>query len=318
MKQKTISKQSQLIDQNFSNNIMLNAIAALENLAFFYGYEGKKIFDYYSGDANIKNENALINAVIIQLQIFRASHSNFMLNYSEYNFPKNLSKNQIIKILNEWKLYIENKGIEIYYDEIIHYLNGNSSHSGIEKQVNAKKKEWGKVTKKDLQKVSHSTPFINTDMFNQMDKVKQSYKKTGDYQINAVLNQSKKNNKLLNDLKEMDQKLKNKENECKKNEMQMEKCFKILLKFVSNGAEIFDANHRKMIQTIKLFESSLKGLELEDEYIQGKITYYNNIILQIISLNIKDPYYELIHHYCKMIIQIYNDNLNICNTFDNK
>jgi hypothetical protein len=31
MKQKTISKQSQLIDQNFSNNIMLNAIAALEN-----------------------------------------------------------------------------------------------------------------------------------------------------------------------------------------------------------------------------------------------------------------------------------------------
>lgn len=318
MKQKTISKQSQLIDQNFSNNIMLNAIAALENLAFFYGYDGKRIFDYYSGDANIKNENALINAVIIQLQVFRASHSNFMLNYSEYNFPKNLSKNQIIKILKEWKFYIENKNVEIYYDEIINYLNGNSSHSGIEKEVNEKKKEWGKVTKKDLQQVSNSAPFINTDMFNQMDKVKQSYKKTGDYQINAVLNQSKRNNKLLNDLKEIDQKLKNKTNKCKNNEMQMEKCFQILLQFVSNGEQIFHAYQGKMIECIQLFESSLQGLELEDEYSKGKIIYYNNIIGQIISLNIKDPNYELILNFCKMIVQIYKDNLNICNTFDNK
>ena len=250
MKQKTISKQSQLIDQNFSNNIMLNAIAALENLAFFYGYDGKRIFDYYSGDANIKKENALVNAVIIQLQVFRASHSNFMLNYSEYNFPQNLTKNQIINILKEWKLYIEKKEIEIYYDEIINYLNGNSSHSGIEKEVNAKKKEWGKVTKKDLQQVTNCAPFINTDMFNQMDKVKQSYKNTGDYQINAVLNQSKRNNKLLNDLKEIDQKLKNKSNVCKKKEIQMEKCFTILLNFVSNGEQIFIANQGKMIECI--------------------------------------------------------------------
>ena len=33
---KQISKQTQLIDQNYSNGIMLNCIAALENLAFFY------------------------------------------------------------------------------------------------------------------------------------------------------------------------------------------------------------------------------------------------------------------------------------------
>ena len=37
MIQKQLSKQSQLIDQNFSNEIMLNTIAALENLAFYYG-----------------------------------------------------------------------------------------------------------------------------------------------------------------------------------------------------------------------------------------------------------------------------------------
>ena len=44
MQQKQLSKQSQLIDQSFSNGIMLNAIAALENLAFYYGYNGKRCF----------------------------------------------------------------------------------------------------------------------------------------------------------------------------------------------------------------------------------------------------------------------------------
>ena len=38
MQQQTqLSKQTQLIDQNFSNEIMLNALAALENLAIFEG-----------------------------------------------------------------------------------------------------------------------------------------------------------------------------------------------------------------------------------------------------------------------------------------
>lgn len=120
--QKLISKQEQIIDQSFSNNIMLNALASLENLAFFYGYQGKRIFDYYSGDADIEDENALINAVIIQLQVFRASHSNFMLNYSDYIFPKNLKKNAIIKRIKDWKNYIVNPNIGIYFDELIKYL----------------------------------------------------------------------------------------------------------------------------------------------------------------------------------------------------
>ena len=44
-KLKQLSKQTQLVDQNFSNGIMLNALAALENLAIYYGYKGKRIFE---------------------------------------------------------------------------------------------------------------------------------------------------------------------------------------------------------------------------------------------------------------------------------
>ena len=101
--QKQLSKQSQLVDQNFSNGIMLNALSALENLAIFNGYKGKTIFGYYSGYAPKNNEKELVNAVILQLEIFRASHSNYNLVYSNYDFPKNLKKEEIIKYVKDWK-----------------------------------------------------------------------------------------------------------------------------------------------------------------------------------------------------------------------
>ena len=120
MIQKQLSKQSQLIDQNFSNEIMLNTIAALENLAFYYGYKGKRIFDYYSGYANRKSEKELINAIIIQLEVFRASHCNYSSIYENYDFPKNLNKEQIINIIYDWSKNIPDKN-KIYYKEIINY-----------------------------------------------------------------------------------------------------------------------------------------------------------------------------------------------------
>jgi hypothetical protein len=132
--QKQLSKQTQLIDQNFSNGIMLNALAALENLAIYYGYKGKMIFDYYSGYARRNSEKELVNAVILQLEIFRSSHYNYTSVYSSYDFPKNLTNEQVIKIVKEWKKIIPKK-IQIYYDEMLNYLYGNSNVSGISDKI---------------------------------------------------------------------------------------------------------------------------------------------------------------------------------------
>ena len=101
--QKKLSKQAQLRDQNFSNQIMLNCLAALENLAQFYKYPGQRIFDYYSGYAPRNNEKELVDAIIMQLEVFRASYSNYSSIYNNYDFPKNLTKEQIIKIVLDWK-----------------------------------------------------------------------------------------------------------------------------------------------------------------------------------------------------------------------
>ena len=192
MQQKQLSKQSQLIDQSFSNGIMLNAIAALENLAFYYGYNGKRIFDYYSGYAKRTSENELVNAAIIQLEIFRNSHLNYSSIYEEYNFPKNLSKEQIIKTIKDWKKVVPQANKE-FYQEILNYLNGNSDFSGISETINQKKKEWGPTTKKDLERIGRNAPFINTQMFNQMEIVKENYDKNGNYEIMANLNKNREN-----------------------------------------------------------------------------------------------------------------------------
>ena len=140
---KQLSKQAQLNAQNFSNQIMLNCLAALENLAYFHGYQGPRIFDYYSGYAPRNNEKELVDAIIMQLEVFRASYTNYSSIYNDYDFPQNLTKDQIIKIVLDWKKVIPYAEIKVFYDEIINYLNGSSDTSGISGIIEKKKKGMG-------------------------------------------------------------------------------------------------------------------------------------------------------------------------------
>ena len=282
MKQKQISKQSQLIDQNFSNEIMLNAIAALENLSFFYGFNGKRIFDYYSGYANRNNEAELINAVILQLEIFRSSHSNYCMNYDNYNFPKNLSKEQIIKIIKEWKKYAPDKS-KIYYKEILNYISGNSNYSGISDVINKKKQEWGPTTKEDLERVGRSAPFTNTHMFNQMDKIKQSYSKTGKYEIMANLNKNREDNVDMHEFNEFDQKYTTQKQTFYAIEKEIEKYFEKLL--VHNSFQESDVN--QLNKLVDMLKNSINGINFEEVEIKQRIAQYKSFNDEILR-SVKD------------------------------
>ena len=282
MKQKQISKQSQLIDQNFSNEIMLNAIAALENLSFFYGFNGKRIFDYYSGYANRNNEAELINAVILQLEIFRSSHSNYSMNYDNYDFPKNLSKEQIIKIIKEWKKYAPDKS-KIYYKEILNYISGNSKNSGISDVINKKKQEWGPTTKEDLERVGRSAPFTNTHMFNQMDKIKQSYSKTGKYEIMANLNKNREDNVDMHEFNEFDQKYTTQKQTFYAIEKEIEKYFEKLL--VHNSFQESDVN--QLNKLVDMLKNSINGVNFEEVEIKQRIAQYKSFNDEILR-SVKD------------------------------
>lgn len=271
-KQKQLSKQRQLIDQNFSNEIMLNAISALENLAFFYGFKGKRVFDYYSGYAHAQSENELVNAVILQLEIFRNSHSNYSSIYENYDFPKNLNKEQIINYIKDWKKSIPNK-TQIYYDEIISYLNGYSNSSGITNIIDKKKKEWGPTTKEDLERIGRSAPFINTKMFNTMDRITENYNKSGTYEIMANLNKNREDNIDMHNLNQYDQKYSEQYKNFIVVEKKIEKFFEIL--FTSNYC-LKDSDVQELKKLVELFQKLINDITFEEKEIKIKIGLYKS------------------------------------------
>ena len=271
--QKYKSKQVQKSDQNFSNIIMLNCLAALENLAIFCGYKGQKIFDYYSGFTPKDKIKDLVDDVVIQLEIFRASHSNYISNYCNYDFPGNLTKEQIIQIISEWKKFIPDNNIKVFYDEIIHYLNGNSNISGISGIIHERQKEWGPTTEAQLSRISNSIPFINSKMFNQMEQVQKSYNKNGDYEINAKLYKKRDDDIEMKKYYENDQKYMEKEQKFRNLEKKIESIF---YNHISKNIKIKESDMKSFMDDLDLFEKYIKSMSLGEIEIKQKIELYEN------------------------------------------
>ena len=300
MQQKQLSKQSQLIDQSFSNGIMLNAIAALENLAFYYGYNGKRIFDYYSGYAKRTSENELVNAAIIQLEIFRNSHLNYSSIYEEYNFPKNLSKEQIIKTIKDWKKVVPQANKE-FYQEILNYLNGNSDFSGISETINQKKKEWGPTTKKDLERIGRNAPFINTQMFNQMEIVKENYDKNGNYEIMANLNKNREDDIDMQRLNKYEQQFSQQEMNFRIVEKKLNSFFEHLI--MTRTLKNSDVEEVK--QLVVSFRNLINGIGFEEVEIKQKINLFKNYKENIKTIFIDKNALNFFSSICDEIISIY-------------
>ena len=302
--QKQLSKQTQLIDQNFSNGIMLNALAALENLAIYYGYKGKMIFDYYSGYARRNSEKELVNAVILQLEIFRSSHYNYTSVYSSYDFPKNLTNEQVIKIVKEWKKHIP-KQIQIYYEEMLNYLYGNSNVSGISDKIEKKRKEMRPTTEEDLARIARAAPFVNTNMYKQMEKVKQSYAKNGDYEIKAHLNENQDENVDMKDLNNYDQKFAEQEFYFHQLEENIESFFKK----IQSKSQINDSDFKMLFENVEKFQNYYVAMNLGEEKINYKINLYKSFkestyknLVGIAKENVVSKLIEI----CERIIDCYN------------
>ena len=286
--QKLLSKQSQLVDQNFSNGIMLNALSALENLAIYSGYKGKTIFGYYSGYAHRNSEKELVNAVILQLEIFRASHSNYSLVYSDYDFPKNLTREEIIKYVKDWKKAVP-KDLQVFYKEILNYLQGNSNYSGISDILDKKRKEFGPTTEEDLSRIARSAPYINTNMHKQYEQVKNSYDKTGNFDIRAHLNENPEDNIDMRDLNNYDQKLEEQNKHFKILERKIESFFSNV--FYTSSIKENDFNELK--ENVEIFQNCVIEMNLGEAEIMKKIklyrTYKENIqkvLIGIVNSNI--------------------------------
>ncbi len=307
-KQKQLSKQTQLIDQSFSNGIMLNAIAALENLAHFYGYKGPRIFDYYSGYAKKSSEEQLINAVILQLEIFRNSHLNYTSIYSDYDFPKNLRKDQIIKIIMQWRSFIPYENIQIFFNEIINYLGGFSSNSGINEIIQKKKEEWGPTTEKDLERIARNAPYINSIMFNQMDEAKDSYNKTGEYEIKAKLNQPQEANKEMENINNQEQLFNEKLNKFALCEAKIESFFGAICSKINNHT-VTSQDIQMIENEKKLFKTLIKGIYFDEQEINQIAKKYEKFKKDIFKLKTDDKKaINYLSAICDEIVSCYKHN----------
>jgi hypothetical protein len=283
---------------------MLNALAALENLAIYYGYKGKMIFDYYSGYARRNSEKELVNAVILQLEIFRSSHYNYTSVYSSYDFPKNLTNEQVIKIVKEWKKIIPKK-IQIYYDEMLNYLYGNSNVSGISDKIEKKRKEMGPTTEEDLARIARAAPFVNTNMYKQMEKVKQSYEKNGDYDIKAHLNENQEENVDMKDLYNNDQKVAEQERYFNQIEENIESFFKK----IQSKSQINDSDFKMLFENVDKFQIYYVEMNFGEEKIKYKISLYNSFkestYKNLVGI-VKEAVINQLLEICERIIACYN------------
>lgn len=300
--QKQISKQSQLIDHVFSNNIMLNALSALENLAEFYGYKGKKIFDYYSGNARF-DESSLTDAVILQLGLFRNSHLNYVSNYSIYNFPINLTRENIICYLLELKQYAPPQS-QAYYSEMISYLSGNSNVSGIEKKIKERMKEWGPTKKEDLLRVSRASAYTNSYMFNQIDIVKNSYNKTGDYPVNARLGEPKGNNSLQNELFQCEKTLPKQNEKLISEDENIRKGFINIYNKCMKGKKILESDFEDLEKNIEYLDIIKSSMKIEEKDILSKLKFYEDIVKKFQELG-DEKLIKLVKAFCNKIMTIY-------------
>ena len=199
--QKQANKQAVVLkqDQNASNIMLCKLLAELENLAIFSGYKGKIYFDYYATKGQKKNE--IINQIVYQMAIFESSYKHFIKKNPNkiYEFPNNLTYEEIKLIVSNWKQFVnKDKSLLKYYNSFLNILEGKGLDKGIKNEFDDLDKDSKPTTKEDLKRALNAGA-IATSLTNEKNKIieKEMIEK-GDYKVNVVVGGKREDNKFYN------------------------------------------------------------------------------------------------------------------------
>ncbi len=206
MVQMQLQSKEQLQNQKYGNFTMATVLSTAENLTWRLCQEFPECIDYLKSEyknikgyipermifnsynsynsGTLKPINSLINQFIFQIENFEEDYKEFEEKNSEYPFPNNLSKEEIIAILNIWIMAINyNTETKIYAKYFINLRNifQRLPIISYEKEVRDQYKnnpKSGKANPKVIQKeyanavnhVHHRTKDIdnqNIDLFDQ-------------------------------------------------------------------------------------------------------------------------------------------------------
>ena len=204
-KQAQLNKQSLIQDQAYSYSIMGNLFSSLEcyakrnpNCPFQYKFQYYNNFD--SGTDKTKEE--LLNQIITQIEIFKYSYLLYIKTHDKYDFPDNLNEETIVKYLEEWMKFVDNKA-QPYYQGVIDIIKKRDNSISFVNEIKEKREEGNTI---DPRFLVNNAPRIMTFSNQVGSNAIEQFKKNQDYRPQIVLGDQKPNNKYNNETKERERK----------------------------------------------------------------------------------------------------------------
>ena len=142
--QQQLSMQKVVQDQAYSYNIIGGSLSAFECYANRCQIDDNKktnIFSAYNNFncGNTKTKEQLKDQIIVQLIILNSSIQLYTMDHGQYEFPKNLSKERIIELLEQWKQSVP-IDVQKYYQSAIDIFKGKTPQT-YEKELESDKKD---------------------------------------------------------------------------------------------------------------------------------------------------------------------------------
>ena len=208
--QQQLNKQeiSQIQDQQFSNDIMARLLSVAENYALrskgvsLDEIREKEIFGYYDTFESGKEKSLpeLKLQLMFEIEVFRFSYEDFINKYQNYNFPENLSKEDILKNLNEWKNYVINEDKK-FYDAIIKIFAENLTSESFSNEIRELEKNKENVGLCNPYYLINTVPFLRNFGDEMMENVENEIMKNGKFQLRLKLRKKNKKDLKLNKFK---------------------------------------------------------------------------------------------------------------------
>ena len=204
-KQAQLNKQSLIKDQAYSYIIMGNLFSSLECYAKRYSncpiqYKFQYYNNFDSGTDKTKEE--LLNQIITQIEIFKYSYLLYIKTHDKYDFPDNLNEETIVKYLEEWMKFVDNKA-QPYYQGVIDIIKKRDNSISFVNEIKEKREEGNTI---DPRFLVNNAPRIMTFSNQVGSNAIEQFQKNQDYRPQIVFGDQKPNNKYNNETKESERK----------------------------------------------------------------------------------------------------------------
>jgi len=180
---------------------MARMLSSAEIYAIRMGCQTIPKYHYYDhfGDGYSKDINELKSELIFEIEMFRPSFKDFIVNYKEYNYPSNLRKDSILQDIYTWKNYVP-IGDKKYYQAMIDIICGKKVKSFEEDLIELEKNSpnYGEMDVYDQMEV---VPKVMNYVSNQNSEVEKKMLENGDYDVELKLHQNPEKDKGLRSIR---------------------------------------------------------------------------------------------------------------------